>query len=113
LTKNNFSKMNKPYYAVIFTSVQTSNTSGYSEMATAMENLAKLQPGFLGVESARDELGITISYWETTDDIRNWKANLDHLMAQKLGKDKWYRWYKVRICKVEHEYEFYIDSRQD
>ena len=95
--------------AVIFTSLQTDMTEGYSEMAESMENLAKLQPGFIGVESAREEVGITISYWETTDDIKNWRANLDHLMAQKLGKDQWYRWYKVRICKVEREYEFHSD----
>jgi len=99
--------MEKPYYAVIFTSKQTNNTAGYSEMAEAMENLAKLQDGFLGVESARGEVGITISYWKSTEDIKNWKSNLDHLMAQKLGIDTWYRWYKVRICKVEREYEFH------
>jgi heme-degrading monooxygenase HmoA len=78
-------------------------------MVEAMENLAKLQLGFLGVESARDELGITISYCETTDDIRNWKAILDRLMAQKLGRNQWYSWYKVRVCKVEREYEFCND----
>jgi heme-degrading monooxygenase HmoA len=99
--------MKEPYYAVIFTSLQTDQSEGYSEMAEAMENQAKLQHGFLGIENAREEIGITISYWETTEDIKNWKANLDHLMAQKLGKNQWYRWYKVRICKVEREYEFH------
>lgn len=101
--------MKEPYYAVIFTSLQTDQTEGYSEMAESMENLAKLQPGFIGVESAKEDIGITISYWETIDAIKNWKANLDHLMAQKLGKAQWYRWYKVRICKVEREYEFHND----
>ena len=64
----------------------------------------KKQHGYFGFESARNELGITISYWETIEDIKNWKANLDHLEAK--GKNKWYSWYKVRICKVEREYEF-------
>lgn len=98
--------MNKPYYAVIFTNRQTETTEGYSEMADAMEQLAKKQLGYLGFESARNELGIAISYWETIEDIKNWKANLDHLEAQNQGKNKWYAWYKVRICKVEREYEF-------
>lgn len=75
-------------------------------MAVTMENLAKLQPGYLGYESAQEDIGITISYWESLDSIKNWKANLDHLMAQKLGKEKWYSWYKVRICIVEREYKF-------
>jgi len=97
--------MNKDYFAVIFTSLQTNNVEGYSEMAEAMENLAKQQRGYLGIESARDEIGITVSYWESLEAIKKWKANLDHLAAQKLGKDKWYKWYKVRICRIEREYE--------
>ena len=98
--------MKEPYYAVIFTSLLTDQTEGYIEMAEAMENLAKLQPGYVGFESAREKVGITISYWKSLDDIKNWKANLDHLMAQKQGREQWYRWYNVRICKVEREYEF-------
>jgi len=75
-------------------------------MAEAMEALAKKQAGFLGVESARQEVGITVSYWESLEAIQNWKANLDHIVVQKLGKEKWYKSYKVRICRVEREYEF-------
>ncbi len=98
--------MKPPYYAVIFTSNLNENIEGYSKMAIAMESLAKQQPGYLDFESAREELGITISYWESLDAIKEWKSNLDHLAAQKLGIKKWYAWYKVRICKVEREYEF-------
>lgn len=94
------------YYAVIFTSIQTENIQGYSEMAELMENLAKQQSGFLGIESARNEIGITVSYWQNLESIKNWKANLDHLTAQKKGRQQWYSYYKVRICKVEREYEF-------
>ena len=101
--------MNKPYYAVIFTNKQTDKLEGYNEMADTMESLAKKQPGYLGFESARNDLGIAISYWETIEDIKNWKANLDHLEAQAKGKSNWYSWYKVRICKVEREYEFGSD----
>ncbi|PHR13820.1 MAG: antibiotic biosynthesis monooxygenase [Aequorivita sp.] len=96
----------EPYYAVIFTSRQTENIEGYSEMADLMETLAQQQPGFLGFESVRNEIGITVSYWQSLESIKNWKANLDHLMAQKKGRQQWYSYYKVRICKVEREYEF-------
>lgn len=75
-------------------------------MAATMETLAKQQAGFLGIESAREEIGITISYWENLEAIKTWKANVDHQVAQKLGKEKWYQSYSVRICKVEREYEF-------
>lgn len=98
--------MNSDYYAVIFTSKQTKNLEGYAEMAAAMEALAAKQPGYLGIESARSELGITVSYWESLDAISNWKENLAHLKAQEKGKAQWYAWYTLRICKVEREYEF-------
>lgn len=96
----------KPYYAVIFTNTRNSGDSGYAEMAEKMEHLAREQSGYLGFESARDGIGISISYWETLEDIKRWKANSEHLMAQEAGKEIWYSWYKVRICRVEREYEF-------
>ena len=98
--------MQTPYYAVIFTSTRTELDENYSEMAIKMETLAKQQPGFLGVESARNEIGITVSYWESLEAIANWKQNLDHLDAQFLGRQKWYENYVVRIAKVEKEYSF-------
>ena len=75
-------------------------------MAEKMEQLAKQQPGFIGVESARNEIGITVSYWKSLEAIKNWKMNLDHLDAQQKGRSAWYKNYKVRIAKVEREYEF-------
>jgi len=98
--------MNKPYYAIIFTSLLSESIEGYNEMAIKMETLAKQQPGYLGIESAHENIGITISYWESLEAIKNWKDNVDHQAAQKIGKEKWYQTYKVRVCKVEREYEF-------
>ncbi|WP_209319634.1 antibiotic biosynthesis monooxygenase family protein [Ancylomarina longa] len=98
--------MKTPYYAVIFTSVRTEGDQGYEETADRMIELAKEQQGFSGVESARSELGITVSYWESLEAINSWKHNTEHQMAQKSGKSKWYSKYAVRICKVETDYFF-------
>lgn len=98
--------MKTPYYAVIFTSTRTEGDNGYAEMAQQMENMAKQQPGYLGVESAKGEVGITVSYWESLKVIADWKANTDHFFAQQSGIKDWYQWYKVRICLVEREYDF-------
>ncbi|WGK65914.1 antibiotic biosynthesis monooxygenase family protein [Croceiramulus getboli] len=95
-----------PYYAVIFTSKQRPDIEGYEEMARRMEYLARRQPGFLGMDHARSELGITISYWETEADILRWKAEEEHQKAQQLGRELWYESYELRICKVEREYGF-------
>lgn len=95
-----------PYYAVIFSSVNTDNVEDYSEMAKKMVELASKQKGFLGVESARNELGITISYWQDLDSIKKWKENTEHAFAQVQGRKKWYEAYKTRIAKVERDYGF-------
>ncbi|WP_017347183.1 antibiotic biosynthesis monooxygenase family protein [Pantoea sp. A4] len=95
-----------PYYAVIFTSTRTETDEGYGDMAQQMVQLAQQQPGFLGVESARETLGITVSYWQTVEDIQNWKKNAAHLMAQRLGREKWYQSFTTRICRVERCYGF-------
>ena len=98
-----------PYYAVIFTSTPTETTEGYSEMPIKMENLAKQQKGYLGMDTAKNSVGITVSYWESLEAIKNWKANTDHLLAQQKGREQWYNWYNIRICKVEREYEFKLN----
>jgi heme-degrading monooxygenase HmoA len=96
-----------PYYAVIFTSTRTSGDSGYEAMADAMVKLAAEQPGFLGVESACEGLGITVSYWESLEAIGAWKQNSSHLVAQARGREIWYDTFKTRICRVERDYEFH------
>ena len=93
-----------PYYAVIFTSLRTEVEEGYDNTAERMVELAAGQPGFLGVESAREALGITVSYWESLESIRNWKAHAEHRIAQQMGREKWYTAYKTRICLVERDY---------
>lgn len=95
-----------PYYAVIFTSERTEGDHGYGAMAEEMLMLAAKQPGFLGVESAREGLGITVSYWDSLEAIQNWKQNERHLLAQRQGKDEWYQAYKTRVCRVERDYSF-------
>jgi len=86
-----------PYYAVIFTSHRTKSDNGYGEMAEKMVKLASRQPGFLGVESARESVGITVSYWSDLESIKFWKQNTEHVMAQKQGREIWYKEFKTRI----------------
>ena len=93
-----------PYYAVIFTNHRTEGDDGYGDMADRMVKLAGEQPGFLGVESARESVGITVSYWQDLESIKAWKQNAKHMDAQKLGRSRWYAEFKTRICKVERDY---------
>lgn len=93
-----------PYYAVIFTSLRTDSDDGYQAMSESMLELAESQPGFLGVESAREDVGITVSYWSSLEAIKSWKANPEHRDAQEKGRRQWYSKYRVRISRVEREY---------
>lgn len=96
-----------PYYAVIFSSTRTDGDHGYGEMAARMVEMAAEQPGFLGVESARDDaLGITVSYWENEAAIAAWKAVAEHREAQRRGRREWYSGFRVRVARVERDYGF-------
>ncbi len=95
-----------PYYAVIFTSTRTEGDHGYVDQAARMVELAKEQPGFLGLDSVRDAAGkgITVSYWSSEGAIRDWKAQAEHRVAQAQGREHWYADYTVQIAKVERAY---------
>ncbi len=95
-----------PYYAVIFTSLRTAVEKDYDKTANLMVELAEQQPGFIGIESVRETLGITVSYWKDLKSIQLWKAQMDHQVAQKRGRGEWYASYKTRIAKVERDYGF-------
>ena len=97
-----------PYYAVIFTSSRTERDEGYESTADRMVELASKQPGFLELETIRAENGegITVSYWSSLEAIANWRIQLEHQLAQKKGKETWYKKYQVRVCRVDHESSF-------
>ncbi|AMC09832.1 JEMB protein [Lutibacter profundi] len=95
-----------PYYAVIFSSIRAKEDVSYSEISDKMIELAQQQEGFLGMESAKNEIGITVSYWDSLEAIKNWKMNVDHAEAREKGRSIWYEKFKVRISKVERDYGF-------
>lgn len=96
-----------PYYAVIFTSLRSAeDDAGYALMARRMVELASTMDGFLGIDSAREDIGIIVSYWRDLDAIVAWKSHAEHLAAQGEGRRRWYDAYRLRIAKVERDYAF-------
>lgn len=93
-----------PYTAVIFTSVQSDDIAGYAAMAARMFAMAQQQPGYLGAESAREDIGITVSYWATEADAMAWKGVMEHAEAQRMGRQQWYQQYRVRVATVTRDY---------
>ena len=93
-----------PYWAVIFTSTRTpSDPAGYECAAQRMLELARLQPGFLGIESARgtDGIGITVSYWTSLEAVAAWRAHSEHPDVQSRGRGEWYADFELRVARVE------------
>ena len=98
-----------PYYCVIFTSRRKKHIEDdYGDASARMLELASGMPGFLGIESARDPegIGITVSYWESEEAIKNWREHAEHLMVQRMGRDRFYEWYESRVGKVERATSF-------
>ncbi len=100
-----------PYYAVIFTSIRSAQHAGYERTAKEMASLAAAMPGFLGMDSAREDIGITVSYWRSLDAIFHWRNHADHKIAQRFGREKWYAAFTTRICLVERAYSFEQETR--
>lgn len=96
-----------PYYAVIFASQRRElPEDGYAEAADRMVELAALQPGYLGVESTRDDLGfgITVSYWRDEASILAWRNQIEHAAARARGRSDWYEHFELRVARVERAY---------
>lgn len=93
---------NPPYYAVIFTSIRSEVDEGYPEISKRLLKELARQSGFLGYEGARQDIGISVSYWESLEAIQAWKENLVHIEAQQ-SYDKWYFDSRIRVCKVERD----------
>lgn len=102
-----FAKTPKPpYYAVIFTTVKSAEQEGYAEMNAQIFALAQEQQGYLGIESAKGDVNVSVTYWETLEDIARWKNHAAHLAAQKKGYETWYQAFATRVCRVERDHFF-------
>jgi len=97
-----------PCYAVIFTSSRydADPDDGYDGAAARMFELAAKQPGFLGVDSAREDVGITVSYFADMASVDAWRQNVEHQEVQREGRSKWYSRFTVHVARVERSYDF-------
>ncbi len=93
-------------YAVIFRAEIKELDHQYGEMASQMRKLAINQYScaeFISVTEDNHE--ISISYWQDLDQIKKWKQDARHLIAQNLGIAKWYKSYKVEIVEILRSYK--------
>ena len=95
------------YTAVIFTTRRSGDLDGYAEMSERMDELARQQPGFLGVDSVSDGMrGITVSYWEDEAASLAWRSVAEHVLAQRAGRERWYDAYDLHVATVTRSHHF-------
>lgn len=88
---------------MIFVSQRTPGDNGYGDASAKMVAMAREQPGFLGMESARgaDGKGITVAFFESEEAIRNWGGVAEHREVQANGRAMWYDSYQIYYSRVE------------
>jgi heme-degrading monooxygenase HmoA len=80
----------------------------YASMATAMEARARAMPGFAGFKTFRAADGerLSVIHWESEDTLRAWAEDERHRAAQRLGREKWYRYFQIEVAEVIRAYGF-------
>jgi heme-degrading monooxygenase HmoA len=74
----------------------------YDTMAEEMERLAHSHDGFIEMKAFRAEDGerLTLVWWRDAESLKVWKNNVHHLQAQRMGREKWYEYYKIEVAEV-------------
>ena len=88
-------------YAVIFKATVADFDDEYVHMAERMKILAFEKYGcrnFVSVTEGNEE--IAISYWDSEEQIHDWKNDPEHRLAQVKGREKWYKSFSVEVCEV-------------
>lgn len=92
-------------YVVIFRAKVRVLDDEYARVAARMRELALTQFGcleFQSVSEGKDE--IALSYWADEASILAWKNHAEHLIAQQLGRERWYESYSVDIASITRRY---------
>jgi heme-degrading monooxygenase HmoA len=87
---------------ILFRSKLVDAPDGYTEMAEEMNALARTMPGFIDVKSFKAEDGerLTVVWWKNEETLRAWRENARHRLAQRLGRERWYQYYKLEVAEV-------------
>lgn len=94
-------------FIVIFRATVRQTDSEYSLVAARMRELALGQFGCLEFAAVTEgSTEIALSYWPSEAHIRAWKAHAEHVLAQQLGRERWYEAYTVQVAEVTREYRF-------
>lgn len=93
-------------YAAIFRAKINKLDDEYEATAARLKELAFSDYGckdFVSLIEGNEE--ITISYWDSKEQIKAWKNDPEHIKAQQKGRSSWYKSVKVQVLELLQEYE--------
>jgi len=87
---------------VLFRSKLVDNPDGYGAMAQEMEDLARTMPGFIDIKAYKSDDGerLTVVWWQDEATLKGWRENVRHRLAQRLGREQWYDYYRIEVAEV-------------
>ncbi len=93
---------------VLFRSKLVDAPDGYAEMAQEMLDTAKSMPGFIDVKAFRADDGerLTVVWWQDEETLHAWRTHARHMVAQRLGREKWYQYYSLEVAEVKRTTSF-------
>lgn len=105
----------KTMIVILFRSRLTSAAGeDYARMNDELADYVKTMPGFLAVKSFKAEDGerLTIVWWRDRESLQQWRRDMRHMEAKKLGRSKWYEYYKIEIAEIYRQSEFERQSSE-
>ena len=80
----------------------------FETMLKHMQQRVKQYDGYLGEAPCcridNEKIFVTLFYWRDRKSLGAWREDSEHVEVQRLGREKIFAWYKIRICELEREY---------
>ncbi len=104
-----------PTEVAVFFTIDKLPEAGSEECARddeRMYDIVSSMPGFISFTHYASDEGEDFGpvRFQTEDALETWRTNPEHRVVQQKGREKWYRHYRIRVCKVVREYEFWRDA---
>ena len=96
-------------YAVIFEVYpKESGKEEYLNIASNLRSILENRPGFISIERFQSLTSegkiLSLSFWEDEDSIVGWRNLVEHRNAQRQGKNKLFKSYRIRVAEVKRDY---------
>jgi len=85
------------------------DAAAYQKAAQGMYALASKMPGFVSFKrySSEDGDAFAVVKFESEEALEAWRNHPEHVETQRRGREEFYDYYWVQVCKSIREYEWW------